>query len=497
METDTEQTREASEVAIERAVLAAIAEGVVVSDAEGRVILVNAAAARMLGADREAALGRPLQEVLEACPDPCRSTIVAAVARLSADPYTSASRGEAVEVTLQVGAQTLHARVSPLLTDIGQFVGTAILVRDATDEAQAEQSKEDFVRHAAHEMTTPLTAIRGYSELLARQLAAQLDEQQARFLRIVLENAGRLERLLVDLVDISQLESGQLELQTQPVQMEDVIRTVADQMRAQCDEKGLRLVIDIEPGVGPVLGDVDRLTQVVTALVRNACRHTAKGGRLTLSLSRVDDEVRVDVADTGVGIAPERQAGIFQRFYRPPGTDRRTANLALPLSKGLIEMHGGRLWVESALGQGSTFSFTLPMQVAPPAAEAVEPVGPSAAQRTVLVVEDDADVAQLIELQLRQEGFQVLSTDHGEEAVRLAQTEQIDLVTLDIMLPDIRGTEVLSQLKANPETAHIPVVIVSVLKPDSFTGLDVADHLTKPFSLDRLMATIRRALPVG
>ena len=112
-------------------------------------------------------------------------------------------------------------------------------------------------------------------------------------------------------------------------------------------------------------------------------------------------------------------------------------------------------------------------------------------------VVDDRDVAQLIQLQLETEGFLVLTTERGEEAVQLAHTHHIDLVTLDIMLPDIMGTEELARLKSDPETAHIPVVVVSVMKPEGFTGMDVADHLTKPFSLDKLLLTIRRALPVG
>jgi CheY-like chemotaxis protein len=198
-----------------------------------------------------------------------------------------------------------------------------------------------------------------------------------------------------------------------------------------------------------------------------------------------------------VGIAQEKQAGIFERFYQPPGSERRSAHLGLPLAKSLIELHGGRLWVESAPGQGSTFSFTLPVQAEGVEAGAGDQAGSSEEKHTVLVVEDDPDIAELIELQLQHEGFDVLVTERGEEAVKLVRTQRVDLVTLDIMLPDIMGTEVLRKLKADPATAHIPVVIVSVLKPEGYSGLDVADHITKPFSLDKLLLTIRQSLPNG
>jgi CheY-like chemotaxis protein len=175
----------------------------------------------------------------------------------------------------------------------------------------------------------------------------------------------------------------------------------------------------------------------------------------------------------------------------------RGTGLELPIAKMLVEMHGGRLWVESELGQGSVFTFVLPLHgdAAGEEEEASDEVEYSKTGDTILVVEDDIDTLQLIALQLRQEGFEVLTASRGEEALELARTRGVSLITLDIMLPDITGMDVLRRLKADRETAGIPVIVVSVLQPGaSVAGAGAADHVTKPFALERLMESIRRTL---
>jgi CheY-like chemotaxis protein/anti-sigma regulatory factor (Ser/Thr protein kinase) len=276
--------------------------------------------------------------------------------------------------------------------------------------------------------------------------------------------------------------------------METIIRDAAGAIQPQCAQKGLHLVVEVESNIGLTLGDEDRLKQVVVNLASNACHRTAKGGDITLTLSRSGGAVRVDVADTGVAIPPEDQAKIFQRFYRldaPSVSDVKDTGLGLPIAKMLLEMHGGRLWVESEPEKGSIFTFILPLFADATGEEIEHPE----TKRTILVVEDDYDLAQLIALQLQEEGYKVLTTELGEEAVQLARTRDIDLITLDIMLPDITGIDVLRLLKADSETADIPVIVVSVLQPDDAEdGSDVADHITKPFALERLTTSVRRAL---
>lgn len=487
---------------IERVALASIADGVIASDIDGQVTLLNQAAARMLMTDPQAAVGDQIHAIFESCSARSHLEMMDALDRLYADPYTHEQSGESTEMTIEVGTRAIQVRLSPMLTEMGQFLGIVTVLRDVTREIEAEQTRNDFVLNISQELRAPLTAIKGYSELLLQQTSGKLDEQQEDFLHIVHNSADRLVALINDLLDISRIDSGQLELDIHPLQMDAIIHDVADLIRPQCDRKGLHLTVEVKPNVGSVLGDKNRITQVVANLAGNACRYTPEGGHITLSLSRSEDEdeVRVDVTDMGPCIAPEDQEHVFQRFHRmnvPTASEIHSTDLGLPIAKMLVEIQGGRMWVESGSKQGNTFSFVLPLHTEAPSDVVSEKAEPLEAKHTVLVIEDDFDVAQLIALQLQQEGFDVLTTELGEEALSLAHTKHIDLITLDMMLPDITGMEVLRRLKTDHETADIPVIIVSVLQPDGGgAGWGAADHITKPFALDKLLDSIRRTLEV-
>ena len=479
---------------IERAVLASIADGVVVNAVAGQVLLVNQAAARLLQVDPQAALGRPVRGLFASFSTRGRMTIVDAMDKLYADPYSAEYSAGITETIFEVGMRVIQAHLSPVLTEVGEFLGIVTVLRDVTREVEAERAKTDFVSNVSHELRTPLTSIKGYSDLLLCRAAGAINEQQEHFLKIIQNSSDRLTALINDLLDISRIEGGRLKLETKAVQMEKVILAVAELLRPQCDKKRQRLTVKLEPGVGPVLGDENRLSQVVINLVSNASRYTPEEGSIEVALSRSDSTARVDVKDTGIGIAPEDQAKIFQRFYRvntPVVQEVAGTGLGLSISKLLVEMHGGRLWVTSEVGRGSTFTFILPEHVGEE--EAGEQVAEP--ERTVLVVEDEPDIAELITLQLRFEGFEAVTTSRGEEAVSIARNRHIDLITLDMMLPDMTGIEVLRRLKANAETAQIPVVIVSVMQPKSLGNeAEGVEHVTKPFALEKLIESVRNTL---
>ncbi len=495
----TEQNSRHGEPAslVERAALASIADGVVISNIEGQVIMLNRAAVRMLRTDHDTALGQSIAALFEPFSARGRLTIVEAMTRLCADPYSYGQSGEPAETIIEVGARFIQAHLSPVLTDVGEFLGVVITLREITHEVEADRARSDFVSNVSHELRLPLTAIKGYCDLLLQDAADQLDEDQERFLQIVQSNANHLVALINDLLDISRVESYRLDLDVQLVQMETVLRDVAAMMRPQYAQKGLRLTMEIDPNVKPVMGDQTRLNQVVMNLANNACLRTPTGGRVTFTLSQTDDGVQINVTDTGPTISSADKSRVFKRFHRMtdvPTSKVHGTGLELPVAKMLVEMHGGQLWVESELEQGCTFTFVLPPHIDAASAAAADEEPKQT--RTVLVVEDDEDIAQLITLQLRREGFEVFTTAYGEEAVTLAQTESINLVTLDMMLPDITGMEVLHRLKANPKTAEIPVIIVSVLLPDQ-TGdasQGAVEHITKPFAFEKLMESIRRTL---
>jgi signal transduction histidine kinase/CheY-like chemotaxis protein len=498
----TEQERIEDALPVECAALASITDGVVVSDTDDRVTVLNRAAARMLKVDSNTVLGQPVGALFEPFSARGRLTVVEAMTRLQADPYSYGHSGTPAETIVEIGSRFVQAHLSPVLTDVGQFLGIVTVLRDISREVEADRSRSDFVSNVSHELRLPLTAIKGYCDLLLRDAVGRLGEEQTRFLRIVQNNADHLVALINDLLDISRVESYRLELNIQPVHLEMVIRDVANMIQPQCDQKNLRLTVEIEPKVGTVLGDPRRLNQVVANLANYACRATPAGGRIRLALSSSEEGVRVDVTDSGPVISPKDRSRIFQRFHRTEDSLAREVQgtgLELPVAKMLVEMHGGRLWVDGDVEKGNVFTFVLPARVDKPMVAIEEAPKEPEQTLTVLVVEDDDDIAQLIALQLRREGFEVHTTAYGEEAVKLTRTHPIDLITLDMMLPDITGMEVLHRVKSDPQTADIPVIIVSVLLPEQTGEAErgAVDHITKPFAFEKLMDSIRRTLGVS
>ncbi len=493
------QSPDVQQLYVEHAILMSMPDGVIVNDLEGEVTLINQAAARILEVDIASTLGQPIQPLFKAWFPRGHLAIMDAMERLYTDPYSYRPAEGDTETTVELGIRVIRTHLSPVLTEGGEFLGVMTLLSDVTREAEAERAKTEFVSNISHELRRPLTAIKGYSDLLLFNAIGPLNEQQEHFLRIVEDNANRLVALANDLLDISHIESGRMELDIQPVQISEVVRQVADLMRPDCEAKGIHLSTKIEPNISPVMGDPNRLAQVITNLVKNAWYNTPRGGNIKLTLSRSGNVVRVDVTDTGPGMLPEEKVKVFQRFYRinnPTISDMAGTGLGMPIAKMLVGMHGGFLRVESDVGQGSTFTVVLPLQADVPipestTSETTEPEPPS----TVLVVEDEADISELIALQLRSEGFKVLTTAHGEEALSLARNQHIDLITLDMMLPDITGMEVLRRLKADQNTADIPVIVVSVIQPKvSGPAWGAADHISKPFALNKLMDSVHRTL---
>jgi PAS domain S-box-containing protein len=494
MKTEKQRTKDTREnqPALPARVLASLADGIVVSDVAGQVTLINQAAAQMLGLDSKAALEQPVRTLLEPFPARGPSNWTDEVDRLYTDPYTD-RRGVPAEVSITVGTQVVQARPSPVLTEAGEFLGVVTVLHDVTRDVEAEKARSHLILDVAHELRTPLTAIRGYSEMLLQQAAEQLKEQQRHFLRVIQRNADRLVTLINDLMDVNRIISNQIELDMRPVRMESIIREVVAWVEPQCNREDVSLSTEIERSVGSVLGDRDRLTQLITNLTGEALRRTPEGGRITLALSCFEGKVQFQVSDTGTAIPAEIRGEIFQRFDRldaPSIANIKGTGLELPIAKMLSDMHGGHLELESEVEEGNVFTLTLPIYDV-----GGNEVKHDAESHTILVVEDDEDVNELLVLQLTQEGFNVLAARRGEEALHLARTRDVDLITLDIMLPDITGMDVLRRLKADRATADIPVIIVSMLRPDGSTvEAGALDHVTKPFTLERLTSSIRRTL---
>ncbi len=227
-----------------------------------------------------------------------------------------------------------------------------------------ERTKElrDFISAVYHELSTPMTAIGGYTELLLGEGKDVPQEQRQRYLQIVHRNTQRLMRLVADLSDIARIESGRLTLRPRPLPLQDTVSGVVASLTSMIEEKGLRVKIALQDVT--VLGDRQRVEQILTNLLTNACRYTPAGGRITVAAERRNGMVEITVCDTGIGIHPDDLEHIFDRFYRaedPVVREQPGTGLGLAITKSLVELHGGDLWVESQVGRGSTFGFTLPV----------------------------------------------------------------------------------------------------------------------------------------
>jgi len=489
-----------TEASKNRAILEGIADGVVVTDTEGRIILFNSAAERILGVPRDVTVG----ESVHALPG-----TLSAGAEMAARGLAAVSKWVGVptrnrpqmEERFAVGSKVASVRVAPVMMG-DELLGTAALFRDISKEVEAERVKNEFISTVSHELRTPMTSIKGYADLLFMQAAGPITDGQRKFLTVIKSNADRLATLVNDLLDISRIETGRIRLNRQPNDTAKVIQDVVTALSKQADEKKLALSVKIKSALPLIYADRDRLTQILTNLVDNACRYTPEGGKITVSARRVADKVQVDIADSGIGISPEDQEKVFDRFYRadhPVVQETGGTGLGLAIVKSFVEMHGGTLWLKSELDKGSTFSFTMPIAVFAepvlPSEEPPESTQPMGRGKRILVVEDEEDIVNLVAHHLREEGYEVTTCTRGDEAVAAARSEKPDLITLDIRLPGKDGFEVLQDLKADPETEDIPVVILSVVPDtDKAYRLGAIDYISKPVDEQRLVSAIHSIL---
>jgi two-component system phosphate regulon sensor histidine kinase PhoR len=341
------------------AILASMAEGVAVVGPDERVLFCNAAFCRAVEADAEGCRGRPLIEAARnpEIVDAARKTLATGASTRS---EIGALRGRSFEIIAAPVELTLHGESAAAQR------GVVLVLYDLSELRRLERVRRDFVANVSHEFKTPLTAIQGFAETL---LGGALEDaaNSRRFLEIIREHAARLGRLTDDLLKLSRIEAGKLEIELRPVALAEVIASCVDTTRLKADAKQLALEVDCPENLPAVRGDSGLLREILQNLLDNAVQYTPPGGRITVRARAVADgrEVEVAVEDTGIGILSAEQERIFERFYRVDAARSREAGgtgLGLSIARHLVEAHGGRIGVESEVGKGSRFFFTLPAQ---------------------------------------------------------------------------------------------------------------------------------------
>ncbi len=541
------------------AILAHMADGLVVTDLVGRIILSNPAFKAIAGLPINRSLrGRLLDGTFSA------AALRQVIARALAEPEQAATAN--IELAdgrvLKATASALRTRQEADPLQAGEVTGVVTVLRDITHEVKVDRMKSEFISAVSHELRTPLTSILGFANLIQREFQRRIgpliavDKQASRAAERMMENLSiiesesqRLTRLINDVLDIAKMESGRLEWHMVNVNMTKVIDDSVNATGALAREKNLSIQVELPAHLPWVWGDYDRLIQVTTNLLSNAIKFTERGeitvrgwvwlrpeDPLAFSPRRERGERRrpkgrnaialppevqppaliIGVSDTGIGIAKQDLPLVFERFRqvgdtltgKPSGT-----GLGLPICKEIVSHHGGTLWVESELGVGSTFYFWLPLSPEQAADEPLPPLGGAAprindgradestergddaAPSVILIVDDEPHIRNLLRQVLHDAGYHTIEAADGAAALDRARAFRPDLIILDILMPGASGFGVTSVLRTDPDTAHIPIVILSIAD-DAGEALELGANawLTKPVDQAHLIHTVETLL---
>ena len=374
-------------------------------------------------------------------------------------------------------------------------------LEEANDQIQeANRLKSEFLANMSHELRTPMNAIVGFSRLVHRKAKGLLPERQVENLEKVLQSSEILMSLINDVLDLSKIEAGRLEIVPEKFSLHELVvsclGTVTPMVKSNVETRA-----ELPEKIDVVYSDSSRIRQILINLLSNAAKFTEQGS-ITVSVKDTGaGRIDLAVADTGIGIPPESVEYIFEEFRQVDGSTTRKyggTGLGLSISKRLAQMLGGDIRVESAVGEGSTFTVSLPTQYAPAAKEDADIVEIDArpadsSRRLVLVIDDDPDVISLLTQEIEEEGYQVIGATRALEGIEKAKQINPYAITLDIMMPGMDGWEAISRLKGDPATRDIPLIVVSIIdNKDLGFRLGADEYLLKPVDKESLIRVLRR-----
>ena len=500
------------------AIITNLADGLLVTDLQGKITQCNPALVAMFGLEAIDLKGRKCSEVFG-------SELAEMVQQTQQQP------SEVVTAEIELAqhrfgkalATAIHKESVSFTDSNYQSTGSVILIRDITAEKEVDRMKTDFLSTVSHELRTPLTSVLGFAKLINKKLdevifpAVNTEDKKTKRavkqvgsnIEIIVSEGERLTALINDVLDIAKMEAGKIEWKIEPVRVEEVLKRAIAATSALFQQNGLKLIKELEPGLPEIRGDEDRLIQVVINLISNAVKFTEEGS-VTLKVQRTDEQIITSVIDTGIGIAPEDQPQVFDKFKqvgdtltdKPKGT-----GLGLPICKQIIEHHGGQIGVESEVSKGSNFYFTLPI---PPDQQldgkninidtllqqlkghtSTTSESTQESQKTILVVDDDIYIRELLRQELEAQNYEIREAKNGLEAIHLAKLDQPDLIVMDVMMPQMNGFDAAAVLKNDPQTMTIPIIILSIVE-DKERGyrLGVDRYLSKPINTETLLTEI-------
>jgi PAS domain S-box-containing protein len=418
------------------------------------------------------------------------------------------SRGQVIGV-LSIQSRTPQAYTSEdvdLLTTLATQASIAIenarayerLVETAEQLREVDRFKTQFLANMSHELRTPLNSIIGFSRVMLKGIDGPLTDLQQTDLTSIYNSGQHLLSLINSILDMSKIEAGKIELAFEEVDLASIFRVVLSTTRALVKDRPVQLRSEIPDSLPTVWSDAQRVRQILINLLSNASKFTTAGS-ITLRAQAGDEFVTISVADTGVGIDAEAQRRLFIPFQQVDGSTTRRAEgtgLGLAISRSFVEILGGEIWVESEPGEGSTFFFTLPVYQAVRQREEQE-VGVSLqpGKKVIMAVDDDAGVISLLQRYLENDGYQVVGVTQAPSALDTARrlAPHLSAITLDIVMPNVDGWQILRALKQDAGTSDIPIILCSIVDSiDQGLALGASACLRKPVTRDQLLQTLRK-----
>jgi PAS domain S-box-containing protein len=501
--------------------LDSIADAVIATDTEGRIVRLNPVAEDLTGWTRDQAIGEALSRVFWIVSDDDRTDVQTGVEQLLRGESQPAAAVRVDLVARNGVERPIAYRGARMYGAGGEFRGVVLVFHDETElrrteemrlkslqlEAQnqrvmeATRLKSEFLANMSHELRTPLNGIIGFAEILHDGRVGPLTPEQKLFLGDVLSSGQHLLRLINDILDLSKVEAGKLEFRPEPLTLERVTGEVLGVLRATIKAKGVRIAVEVDPAVQEVYLDASRLKQVLYNYISNALKFTPEGGQVTVRAVAIPNSgnFRLEVEDTGIGIAPEDIQRLFVEFQQlDSGAAKRHGGtgLGLALTKRLVEAQGGTIGVHSTVGKGSSFFAVLPRHarggtpMPPPRTTA----GTVEGAPTILVIEDDERDQAILVRMLTEAGYAVHAVATGAQAIAHCQDNRYAAITLDLLLPDMSGLDVLREVSRDERNRSVPVIVVTVVTEDGVTGaFPVHDLLPKPLEREALLESLTRA----
>jgi len=468
----------------------------VMINAAGEIMMVNAQTETLFGYRRGELLGQPVEILV---PERLRANHPSERARFFEAPQSRSmgmgrdlygARKDGSEFPVEIG-------LNPIETDEGTLVLSAIV--DITERKKIDQMKNEFISTVSHELRTPLTSIMGSLGLIRAGATGGFSEAAGSMIEIAYKNSDRLVRLINDILDVEKIESGKLELRIEPLDIDEVIVDAVDANAGFAEQHEVSFAVERRLDGVKIAGDKDRLMQVLTNLLSNAVKFSPSGGEVIISLASKTSRVRVEVRDQGPGIPEDFRGEIFGKFAQADSSDtRRTGGtgLGLSIAKAIVERLDGTIGFDTQVGEGTTFFFELPEH-----REAVAPVRSPVTSRLgnrLLVCEDDADVAALLTVILARQGYVVDTANSARQAKQMLAAHNYSAMTLDLRLPDQSGVEFIRELREQTQTQDLPVIVVSAVASDTEGELagdavGIIDWLDKPIDQERLVRWVKRA----